>query len=244
MDYERRIISYFEHNNVPLKKNVKFFFDNNPKLKHEIDLVIPGYLIEIKKNFHFTNKSMRQIDKFYNLIPHGIKLCLICTNSNEVEQELMKEFPNIIVTNNPSHIKPITIHNNYYIHQNYLINLTYNNKNIYINQFTYDHYQILSGKKLSDTITVIDSYPDYNDFYLITTNKLSSKKYQYIISKNNSNKDELMRLFYHFYVKKPITNTHYTKPLHHNSKYTSKCNHGIYFHKYPCKKCLHYTCGI
>ena len=58
MNFEKKVITYFERKGVPLKNNVKFYFDKDIKKAHEIDIIIPGYLIEIKNNFHFSNKSM------------------------------------------------------------------------------------------------------------------------------------------------------------------------------------------
>ena len=236
MTYEQEVIEFFEKSNIPLKKNVKFYFDNNLKEYHEIDIIIPGYLIEIKENFHFTYKSLRQIDKFYNLIPEDIKLCLICNNNDKVENCLKEEFPNIIVTNNPKDIKPCSINNIYYRHQNYLLNFKddgYNN--IFVNSNTANLYHILNGKQLDSNINVIESYPNYNDFYMIYKNKIPSSNYIYIISEDSIDKS---RLFYHFYNKVNLSKVKFSKPMIHNDKYTNKCIHGIFFHKYPCKICM------
>lgn len=230
MSFEEEVIQYFHNKQIPYKANVKFKFANCKRI-HEIDVIVPGYLIEVKENFHLNNRSLKQLYKFDDMLPDRIGLVLICRNAEKIKEffDTVKFKHEFQVVSLPSQV-PLKSYKHFYTHQNYLIEDIENDKNdfsdIYLPRKLYLITRILKGIENDMDINVIDeNKPDYGNFYLIHCSKINNNLLKYILTQSEKN-----RLFFHFYISRKLLPTpHLHRPLIHIKGLTITSEKGIFF---------------
>lgn len=229
MSFEKEVIKYFEQNNIVHKSNVKFSFPKS-KVIHEIDVLLPYYLIEVKENYHESN--LLQLKKLDDILPKDYNLVLICRNAKSYIEYFknIKFKNNFILLSSPDKLEIKKI-NKYYTHHNYLLNDIERGirdfGRIYISKKNYDIFGVLTCNVLN--INISEKYPD--ECCEIHLNKINNNLLKYILDGEGER-----RLFFEFYVKRNYISTpKYKKPLYHLEGLTKICCHGIYFN---CKKCL------